>query len=265
MWTQLEASVALRTAWEGGRPTFGAWSAIGNTFAVELLGRAGFDWICIDTQHGLVATSDVPSMLQTLTMTRTPAFVRVPSNSPPEIMRALDAGAAGVVVPMINSADDARVAASACRYPPAGIRSWGPARAALGVASYTPQVADSAAICVVMVETAQAVEQIDAIATTPGVDAVFVGPRDLALSYGQSLTIDDATLTPHILSVRDACRNAGIVSGIHGGTIEAALSWARLGFCLVAITADSVLLASSASELVSCVRQAVGHPDRRAK
>ena len=110
----------------------GAWCSIGSSYVVEVLGSCGFDWICIDLQHGFAGVESLLPMVQAAAITQTPALVRVPRLDAGMIGRALDAGAAGVIVPMVNSAAEARAAVAACRYPPDGIRSWGPARLMLG-------------------------------------------------------------------------------------------------------------------------------------
>src|SRR5256714_13047251 len=132
----------LRELWDGGDVTVGGWCAIPSAFPAELMGRCGFDWVCVDTQHGLVGYDQMALMLQALSITGTPAFVRVPWNSPGDIMKALDAGAQGVIAPVVNSAAEARQAVSACRSPPEGFRRWGPMRAALGVAGCAPATRD---------------------------------------------------------------------------------------------------------------------------
>jgi len=148
--------VTLRELWERGEPTLGGWCVIPSPFAAELMGRAGYDWICIDTQHGLIGYDQMLPMLQALSATGTPAFVRVPSNHPADIMKALDAGAQGVVVPLVNSSEQARRAVDACRYPPLGGRSWGPTRASLQVSGFGTESANRAVVCVVMIETVDA-------------------------------------------------------------------------------------------------------------
>ena len=110
----------LREVWDRGGSSVGGWCVIPSPFGAELMGMAGFDWVCLDMQHGLIGYDAMVPMLQTLSRTGTPALVRVPWNQPDHIMKALDAGAQGVVVPMVNSVADARAATGACRYPPQG-------------------------------------------------------------------------------------------------------------------------------------------------
>ncbi len=251
-WNLVDTSAALRRVWESQRAAFGGWATVGNPYVAELLGRADPDWVGIDTQHGLISADDVPGMLQALAVTRTPALVRVQWNSPNLIMQVLDAGANGVIVPMIDSPDDARAAVAACRYPPDGNRSWGTSRAALGSAGYTPEIGNRSVICVVMIETAGACERLDELLSVPGVDAVFIGPNDLALAHGfePSLDAEDPRLARKILEIRDACRRAGVVGGIYAGSAETAARWAGEGFRLIALLSDAALVSRGAREML---------------
>src|SRR5215470_17793280 len=205
---------SLRELWDRGGVTVGGWCVIPSPFSAELMGRSGFDWVCIDTQHGLIGYDQMAPMLQVLAITGTPAFVRVPWNAPGDIMKALDAGAQGVIVPMVNSAEEARAAVGACRYPPDGYRSWGPIRAALGVDGYAPATGNRRVVVAVMIETAKGVAAADEILSVPGVDAVYVGPNDLAITHGMAPSADafderHAEVIRHILA---ACQRQGIVA-----------------------------------------------------
>lgn len=253
VWNLVDTSASLRERWSEGRPTFGGWATIGNAYVTELLGRSGVDWVGIDTQHGLVASNDVSGMLQALAITRTPAIVRVGWNSPDLIMRVLDAGANGVIVPMIDSADDARAAVAACRYPPEGTRSFGVSRAALGISAYGPESGNRSVICAVMIETLGATEALDEILSVPGVDAIFIGPSDLALAHGYKPSMDasDPGVARKILEIRDACRSARVIPGIYAGSPDTAARWADEGFQLIALLSDAGLVTRGAQDMVS--------------
>src|SRR5438034_9539457 len=153
---------ALRELWDRGGVTVGGWCVMPSAFSAELMARCGFDWLCIDTQHGLIGYDQMTLMLQAVAITGTPAFVRVPWNQPDHIMKALDAGAQGVIVPMVDNEEDARAAVRAAKYPPLGTRSWGPIRAALDVPDYSPETANRRTIVAVMIETPGGVENLDA-------------------------------------------------------------------------------------------------------
>jgi 4-hydroxy-2-oxoheptanedioate aldolase len=249
----------LRELWDGGGTTVGGWCAVPSAFSAELMGRAGFDWVCIDTQHGLVGYDQMALMLQALSITGTPAFVRVPWNMPGDIMKALDAGAQGVIVPMVNSAEEARRAIGASRYPPDGFRSWGPIRAALGVDGYSPATANRRVVVAVMIETVAGVAAADEIVSVPGVDAVYVGPNDLAVTHGMSPSADSfgeqhAGIIEGILG---ACQRHDVVAGIHCGSVETAQRWRERGFRMFNVTSDAIFMRTGATQVV---RAMAGQP-----
>lgn len=200
----------VREAAAAGRPSFGSWVTLASPVAVELMGKAGYDWVILDTQHGAITFDDLLGAIQALDLGGTRALVRVGWNDPMHIMRALDLGALGVIVPMVSTPEQALAAAQATRYPPHGIRSFGPVR------NYYGPVAEGAPepLCFVMIETAEGLANVDAIAATPGVDGLFVGPVDLALALGMgpALVMPDALLL-EIDKVVAAARKHGIISG----------------------------------------------------
>jgi 4-hydroxy-2-oxoheptanedioate aldolase len=253
----------LRQLWDARAPTFGGWCSIPNSFTAEIM-AASFDWCCIDMQHGLTGQDALITMLQSIAITGTPAFVRVPWNQPGDIMRALDAGAQGVIIPMVNTVDEAKAAVKACRYPPEGYRSWGPTRKALYNPLLTPEHENRAVVCTIMIETAGALDQLDNILEVPGIDAVFIGPSDLAVSQG----IDPSNTggSPHhadaIDRVLNACQRNGIVAGIFCGGSEQAQRMRAAGFEMLAIQSDARLLRRAAEDAVSALRaQPSSEPD----
>jgi len=250
--------MTLRELWERGEPTIGGWCVVPSPFSAEMMGRAGFDWICIDTQHGLIGYDQMLPMLQALTATGTPGFVRVPWNLPADIMKALDAGAQGVIVPMVNSKAEAERAAGACRYPPQGYRSWGPTRAALQVSGYGTENANRAVVCMVMIETVEGLASIDEILSVPGVDGVFIGPNDLAVTHGMK---PDATASAPehrrlIEEILEACKRRGLIAGIHCAGPDTAIRWRDAGFRMLNVDNDSVFLRSGAARVLEALRGA---------
>jgi 4-hydroxy-2-oxoheptanedioate aldolase len=248
--------MTLRELWERGEPTVGGWCVIPSSFAAELMGGAGFDWVCIDTQHGVIGYDQMLPMLQALSATGTPAFVRVPWNQPADIMKALDAGAQGVIVPMINSREEAERAAGACRYPPAGYRSWGPTRAALQVSGYGTEKANRAVVCMVMIETVEGLAAIDEILSVPGVDGVYVGPNDLAVTHGMK---PDATASvpEHrrlIEKILEACVRRDLIAGIHCAGPDTAIRWREAGFRMLNVDNDSAFLRGGAARVLEALR-----------
>lgn len=201
----------IRRALAEGRPSLGSWSSTGSTTVAELLGKAGLEWVVFDLQHGAPTWDSLGGLLQAAQAGGAASLVRLAWNEPAAIMRAVDLGAAGVIVPMVSSGPEAEAAGAAVRYPPAGLRSYGPLRG-----SYrTVDEANDDVVCLVMVETAEALDHLDAIAAAPGVDGLFVGPVDLALSLG--LGLDLTGMHPDVLAAIDtvvaACRRHGKVAG----------------------------------------------------
>jgi 4-hydroxy-2-oxoheptanedioate aldolase len=222
------------------------------------MGRAGFDWVCIDLQHGLVSPGDLLPMIQALSLTGTPSLVRVPWNEPAAIMRVLDTGAQGVVVPLVETAADAARAVDAARYPPTGHRSWGPIRPTQEIPGFSPALGDRRTLVIVQVETVAAVDQLHAILDVPGIDGVMVGPNDLTLSAGGA-----PTMTPTgayrdlVLKIADGCRERGVVAGIFCGSVKVALGWREVGFEMLAVASDAIFMRQAATAAVARVRQAI--------
>jgi 4-hydroxy-2-oxoheptanedioate aldolase len=221
---------------------------MGSPFAAELLGAEAFDYVCVDVQHGLVGYDRMWSLVQALRAGAATPIVRVPFNDTPWPGRAFDAGAEAVIVPMVNSRAEAEQAAAACRYAPEGVRSFGPVRAGLLLGDDPPAV-NREVMCFVMVETVRAVEAVDAICSTPGVDGVYVGPADLAVSMSGSLAAMgskehfDATEV-----VRQACERHGIVPGIHTGGGAQARERAEQGFRMCTLGTDAAMLRQHARQ-----------------
>jgi 4-hydroxy-2-oxoheptanedioate aldolase len=225
------------------RPAIGAWCILPSPIVAELMASAGFDFLIFDCQHGSITDSDVHPMLQAVARMPVTPVVRVVGNDPQVIGRALDAGAEGVIVPMVNSAEDARRAAAACRYHPEGTRSWARTRADLFLGS-DPAVVNREVLCLVMIETEEAVANAAAIAATPGVDGIFVGPADLGLTLGVSpgAAADNAPLAAALADVVVACHDAGRIPGIAGGT-----AYIEQGFRIVTTTSDIGLIRGAAA------------------
>jgi 4-hydroxy-2-oxoheptanedioate aldolase len=215
--------------------------------SAEILSASGADWICIDLQHGLIGDEAMRLMVAAAAIRKTPVIVRAPWNEPSSIMRALDAGADGVIVPMVNTEADACAAAAATRFPPLGNRSWGPLRPAMTHAGFSPVLGNDLAICLVMVETAEAVENLDAIAGAPGVDGVFVGPKDLSISLTGEVggPFSSARSAEVVGLVAEACRSRGLIAGTICDTAEEMRRCQELGYSLISVPPDAVLLGAA--------------------
>ncbi|MEV0899986.1 aldolase/citrate lyase family protein [Actinoplanes sp. NPDC049802] len=239
------SSHRLRAGWARGTPAFGLWSSIPDTSVAELVAGSPFDYVCVDLQHGVPTFTELPVMLQVMRAAGRAPIVRVPWKDPVAIMRALDTGACGVLVPMIDSAADAERAVAACRFPPAGQRSWGPMwgyTRTEGVPS--PAAQDAAVLCIVMVETRAGVDALEQIVRVPGVDAVYIGPNDLALDcgYGRATYRDSPDVEKLLDHIITTCRSAGTAVGLHCSDLEMGEHWARRGAGMLTVAQDTGLL-----------------------
>jgi len=249
---------ALRAAWADDRAVLGAWSAVPAAFSAELMCVPGVDYVCIDQQHGMIDYPQMVDMMRAVEVHGIVPITRVPANEAWMIGKALDAGIQGVIVPMVNTAVEAAKAVAACRYSAGGGRSYGPIRAAMAMDSRDVGVLGDEVLCFVMIETREAVENIDAIASTPGLDGIYIGPADLALGLGLPPDLDKAE-PEHVAAVArilEACQRHGVVPGIQCGTGSAAAKQVERGFRLVTFTKDSALLAAGIERELAAARHA---------
>lgn len=228
-------------AWRAGKQTVGCWLSIDSALTAESIAHVGFDWVCLDMQHGMLDYNDVKVMLPAVSTTNTIPFVRVPWNEPYEIMKALDAGAYGIIVPLVNNREEAERAVAACRYPPQGIRSFGPIRAAMYGGPGYVQEANNEIACIVMIETAEALQNLDAIMSTPGVDAVYIGPADLAYALGLPPTGDnnEPVHVKAVTRIYEHAKKNGIAAGIHTSSLEYTRRYLSQGFQMVTLGSDN--------------------------
>ena len=243
-------------AWRRGEQTIGCWLSLANTYTAEAIARLGFDWVCIDLQHGMVDYTDLRGMLPAISNTDTTPLVRVPWNEPYEIMKVLDAGAWGVIVPMINNREEAERAVAACRYPPDGQRSFGPMRAALASRMSYAKNANSQIACLAMIETRQGIDNLEEIVSTPGLDGIYIGPADLALALGLPPT-GDQPQPEHLEVVKRilaACQQQGIAAGIHTSSLEYTQKYLELGFHFVTLGSESGHMMKNAAKELSAAR-----------
>jgi len=235
------------------------WLSIPSPFSAEVMAHQGFDSLVIDMQHGVVDDGAAVTMLQAISTTPVIPLVRAAWNEPAHLMKMLDAGVYGVICPMVNTRAEAEALVRSCKYPPAGIRSFGPTRASIyGGEDYAGRANDELLV-VPMIETVEALENLDEIVTTPGVDAVYVGPADLSLSMGGEPRVDhtDSRLVEAQKTVAAACARHGVVAGIHTGSAEYALRMIEDGYRFVTVVSDSSTLALGAAAEVAAVRGAV--------
>jgi 4-hydroxy-2-oxoheptanedioate aldolase len=253
----------IRQLWREGKPAIGGWLSMPCSFSAEVMAHQGFDWLCVDMQHGLIDYHDAVPMLQAIATTDTAPIVRVPWNDAWQIMRALDAGAMGVIVPLCNTPADAAAAVAACRYPPAGNRSSGPTRAVYYAGRDYLEHADKEVLCICMIETREGLDNLDEICSVPGLDMVYIGPSDLSLALGLPPRADNPTPIhlETVQRIRETAHRHGIRAGMHCASAAFAAQKVVEGFDIVMLTSDVACLArAAAAELTSLRSSVAGAP-----
>lgn len=237
--TQGPASDTIRKKLALGRPMFNAWLSLGSAFAVEVVAESGCDLVTIDQQHGIGGNAEMIAALTAARGANVPGFVRVASNDTGLIGRALDAGAQGVICPMIDTPEDARRLVAAVKYPPLGSRSWGPYRARLGLGDYFRD-ANGWTVACGQIETRTALDNLDAILSTPGLDMICAGPNDLAitLSSGQHANIRAPEVAAALDHLLVKCREHGVAAMIFANDADYAKPLLAQGWQIVAIAND---------------------------
>jgi 4-hydroxy-2-oxoheptanedioate aldolase len=257
----------LIAKWKSGKPTFGAWLTTPDPSIAEYFGLAGFDEVTADQQHSTIEVNDLTGIFAAIELRGSVPSTRVPTNDPVAIGKALDLGAQMVIIPMVNNAAEAARAVAAFRYPPRGSRSAGPVRPQ-HVMGGSPEELEAAA-CVLMVETKDGLANVDAIAATKGVDAIYIGPGDLALGLGLGWDSESRTAAGNrthaeaVERIRQACERHGVTPGIHVGDAEQSARYVEQGFRLITVASDIGLIAGGAAATLARVRRALP-PGRRA-
>ncbi len=247
----------LRTIWSQGGAVVNGWLAIPSTFSAETMAHQGWDSLCVDLQHGVVDYQMAVNMLTAISNSDTVPIVRVPWLEEGILGKVLDAGAYGVICPMVNTVADAERLVKATHYAPVGSRSVGPIRALLyGGQDYLSYANDTIAVFA-QIETKESLDNLEAILQVPGLDAVYIGPADLSLSLGCQPKFDDVDppVAEAIEYVVAKSREHGVVAAIHNGTAEYAVKRIEMGFQLVTIASDARLLAAGAQQVLAEMHQ----------
>jgi 4-hydroxy-2-oxoheptanedioate aldolase len=248
----------LKQLWEGGKPAVNGWLAIPSGFSAEVMAQAGWDSVTVDLQHGVQDYQSMVACFQAMQSHPVLPMVRVPWSEPGIVGKVLDAGAYGVICPMVNTADEARAFVSYCRYPPAGKRSNGPIRAGIyGVGTTYQSTANQEVLCLPMVETQEAVDNLDAILDVPGIDAVYIGPSDLGFSMGLPPVLDreEQVIMDIYGRILEGTRRRGLGACVHCGSPAYAARMIAMGFNLVTISNDSGLMLNAARAAVQAARE----------
>jgi 4-hydroxy-2-oxoheptanedioate aldolase len=242
----------LSKAWGANRAAVGPWITTDSEWSIETLAHSGCDFVVIDCQHSLLDEVTAGRLLKGLANAPAAGIVRVSRNEPARIGRVLDAGADGVIVPLVNSAEEAAEAVAACHYSPHGVRSFGPFRVGLG---FDVKVLQERVSCFVMIETTKGVEHAAQICATPGVAGVFIGPADLAVDMGLPAGSAFSENPPAALAgalgkILKATKAAGIVAGRPAASVADATRAAAAGYRLLTVGADRTLLRERAVQVV---------------
>ena len=252
----------VRQLWAQGKPALNGWCSIGNPFTAEIMAAQGYDSVTIDVQHGALDYGSALPMMQAMRASGVAPMVRVPWLEPGIIMKMLDAGAYGVICPMVNTAQQAAEFVSYMRYPPGGQRSFGPTRVSFAAGSNYAGCANGEILAFAMIETRQGMENLAEIAATPGLDGLYVGPADLTLSLEggrlpPGFDREEPEMIERLHEILAACQNAGIRAALHCGTPEYAARAIGWGFDMTTVSGDSRLLAAAAGASVSRFRTLV--------
>lgn len=251
-------SNSLQQRWRDSQTTLNGWLTIPNGWTAELMAHAGCDSLTIDAQHGVgMDMTAILTMLQAISTTDTVPLVRVGWNDPAQHMYMLDAGAQGIICPMLDTRAETEAFVRACHYPPLGIRSFGPLRAALRRGPDYHQTSRSEIITLAMIETAEGYRNLEDIAQTPHLTGLYVGCWDLSLSMGLEKTADfnDPELLGMLQNVLDVARENGLVAGVHCDTPETAVRMREMGFDMVTPLTDTNLLQKAAATGVRRFRE----------
>ena len=253
----------MKRLWGEGKPIVNGWLSIPSSFAAEIVAAQGFDAITIDLQHGLIDQQSMVTMLQAMRASGATPLVRVPSLDAAAIMKALDAGALGVICPMVNTREQAEALVSYVRYPPTGIRSFGPTRALISVGADYARRADGEVMCFAMIETREGYDNLEEIAGTPGLDGILVGPSDLALGLGDGklqpgLDREEPEMIEAFQRIVSVSRAAGIKTLFICATPAYAARAAEWGYDAMTVSNDIRYLAGAAQAAVSETRRLIG-------
>ena len=248
----------LKKLIQEGKPVINGWLQIPHSYPAEVMAKQGYDSLTIDMQHGVVDYPNALQMLQAISTTDVVPMARVNWNEPGQIMKILDAGAYGIICPMVSNKKEAESFVQACLYPPKGYRSYGPIRGLLyGGADYGKHANDEI-LKFAMIETKEALSNLDEIMSTKGLDGIYIGPADLSLAIGEDPSFDIPESSPVfkvILTILEHAKKNKIIPAIHNMSPEYAEKMINLGFKLVTIGADQRYMAAGAKAAIDKVRK----------
>ena len=250
----------LKELINAGKPVINGWLQIPNSFSAEVMAKQGWDSLTIDMQHGVVDYPNALHMLQAISTTDVTPMARVNWNEPGQIMKILDAGSYGVICPMVSNKEQAEKFVQACMYPPKGYRSYGPIRGLLYAGADYGDHANDEILKIAMIETKEALDKLDEIMSTPGVDGIYIGPADLSFAIGEKPSFDNPKGSPQykkIVEILEHAKKNNIAAGIHNSSPEYAQQMIDIGFNLVTVGTDQSSLSNSSKLDVSKLKNVV--------
>ncbi len=248
----------LKEIFKSGNSAINGWLQIPNSFTAELMAHQNWDSLTLDMQHGVIDYPNAVGMLQAISTTNVVPMARVNWNEPGQIMKILDAGAYGIICPMVSNKKEAENFVKACMYPPEGYRSYGPIRGLVyGGPDYVDE-ANNEILKFAMIETKESLENLDEIMKTPGLDGIYIGPADLSLAIGQKPSFDKPEGDPVydvILKILEHAKKNKIIAGIQNGQPEYAEKMIKKGFQLVTIGSDQRYMTAAAKSALSKLKK----------
>ncbi len=250
----------LKALWAEGKPTLNGWCSIGSPFVAEIMAAQGFDSLTVDMQHGALDYSNLLPMFQAMRASGATLMARVPWNEPGIVMKALDAGAYGIICPMVNTAEEAARFVNYLRYPPLGQRSFGPTRISFAAGADYAGEANANMLAFAMIETAEGMANLASIAATPGLDGLYVGPADLTLSLTQGrlppgFDREEPEMIAALQKIAAACKHNNLRAALHCGTPEYAARAIGWGYSMTTVGGDARFLAAAAGAAVAGFRK----------
>ena len=253
----------IREIWRANKPVINGWLSIPNSFTAEAMSKIGWDTLTIDLQHGHNEYFSSISMIQAMSNNNTNLLARVPWNEPGIIMKMLDLGILGIICPMINNKSECEKFVSYCKYPPIGQRSFGPMRAQVKYGKDYYKIANASVVTLAMIETKEAVNNLDEILSVENLDGIYIGPGDLSLSYGAPPKFDvkEDPMYSNIKLIVKEVKKHGKIAGIHNGTTNYAKEMIEIGYQFITVSSDFRGMMTYAQNIISEIKQVSNESD----
>ena len=248
----------LKELFKQGKVAINGWLEIPSSFSTEVMCHQGWDSLTIDMQHGAISNSNILEMFQAISTTDVVPMARLSWNEPEHIMKSLDFGAYGIICPMVSNREQAEKFVQACMYPPKGYRSFGPTRGFMYGGNDYVDYANDEILKLAMIETKEALQELDMIMKTPGLDGIYIGPADLSLAIGEKPGFDKPEGHPtyeEITNIVNHAKKNNLIAGIHNATPEYARKMIDIGFQIVTVGSDKIFMSEGAKSIVGKLKK----------